>query len=337
MAHLLDKTTGRNAIAYVGEVPWHGLGQQLTPDAPLETWQIEAGLDWEAREAPVRFNRETIGLDGQPQQTMELWKQRKVLYRSDTGTPLSVVSDGYRPVQPKQVIEFYRELTEKMGFKMETAGAIKGGTRVWALARVDQQTRIRGNDVVNGYLLLATSYDGTMATTARATTIRVVCNNTLTAAYEGKADVVVRHSSTFDADEVRKALQIEHKFVKFFDEAQQLAEVKVDTPTIAAVLMDVYFGTKNEDQRRKFAENEDNHKRFEKLVKRVGDIFQRAPGATLPSARDSAWGLLNAITYDIDHAYPARSQENRLNSAWFGQGEGIKNRALERVSQLLAA
>ncbi|MBS9405620.1 hypothetical protein KG088_18690 [Halomonas sp. TRM85114] len=39
MAHQLEH------MAYVGDTPWHGLGQQLSPHQPLEVWRQQAGMD----------------------------------------------------------------------------------------------------------------------------------------------------------------------------------------------------------------------------------------------------------------------------------------------------
>jgi phage/plasmid-like protein (TIGR03299 family) len=96
-----------------------------------------------------------------------------------------VVSDGYRVVQPAEVMDFFRELVEIGGFELETAGALSDGRRVWALASVGDAAPVVSNDLVKPYLLLGTSYDGTMATVAKFTAIRVVCNNTITAAVGG--------------------------------------------------------------------------------------------------------------------------------------------------------
>ena len=114
-----------------------------------------------------------------------------MLYRSDTKAPLSVVSQRYHTVQPRDVLEFYRDLTEVSGYELETAGVLKGGRKFWALARTGQGAALKDNDQVNGYLLLATSCDGTLATTATPTTIRVVCNNTLTIALDSVYSSVV--------------------------------------------------------------------------------------------------------------------------------------------------
>src|SRR3989344_4786101 len=190
MAHLVE------TMAYAGAAPWHGLGNQLTQKQPIEVWQREAGMDWQIQESPVHFKSDTIGTLG----AIHSFPEQKVLFRSDTKAPLSVVSNRYHTVQPREVLEFYRDLTEVSGYELETAGVLKGGRKFWALARTGQGAVIKGNDQVNGYLLLATSCDGTLATTATPTTVRVVCNNTLTIALDGTNRAIkVPHNTRFDS------------------------------------------------------------------------------------------------------------------------------------------
>ena len=111
-----------------------------------------------------------------------------------------------------EILEFYRDLTEQSGFELETAGVLKGGKKFWALARTGQTSALKGNDVSNGYILLATACDGTLATTAQFTSIRVVCNNTLADALRGQSSspgaVKVPHSTRLDAEKVKRQLGI---------------------------------------------------------------------------------------------------------------------------------
>ena len=50
-------------MAYVNEVPWHGLGQRLAPDQPLEVWAEQAGMNWRIEAADVRFAARGAGVD----------------------------------------------------------------------------------------------------------------------------------------------------------------------------------------------------------------------------------------------------------------------------------
>jgi phage/plasmid-like protein (TIGR03299 family) len=214
-------------MAYINAEPWHGLGNRLPRNQPLEIWQREAGMDWQIREAPVLFNAE----QGEGSLlNLRSNADTKVLYRSDNLEPLSVVSKRYQTVQPKEVLEFYRDLVAAGGFELETAGVLKGGRKLWALAKTGQSTLLRGGDKVNAYLLLATSCDGTLATTAQFTSIRVVCNNTLQLAVaDSRGSVKVPHSTKFDPVQVKQELGLGMTaWGKFNESINLLAERKVN-------------------------------------------------------------------------------------------------------------
>jgi len=147
MAHEIDHSTGRPAIAYVGEAPWHELGEKLPERQSIETWLKAARLQWELKRLPVQYL-----VDGR----LRTMDDRFVLVRSDNQAALSVVSSDYQIVQPKEVLEFYRGLVESFGYTLETAGALDGGRKVWALAKtpiVDTVDSV-GGDVLAAYVLL---------------------------------------------------------------------------------------------------------------------------------------------------------------------------------------
>ena len=322
MAHLIEQ------MAYVGATPWHGLGSRLSPKQPIEIWQREAGMDWKIQDSPVHFKSDSIGALG----SIHIFPDQKVLYRSDTKAPLSVVSQRYQVVQPREVLEFYRDLTEVSGFELETAGVLKGGRKFWALARTGQGTTLRGNDQVNGYLLLATSCDGTLATTATPTTVRVVCNNTLTIALDGSAKAIkVPHSTRFDPQAVKKQLGIAvSQWDNFMHRMRMLSERKVQGHEAMGFFMNVLCDANSNMPLPAVLPNE-------RALRKVQCLYEgQGRGSTLESAQGTAWGLLNAVTEYVDHERRARSIEYRMDSAWFGQGAQIKQRALEAALQLAA-
>lgn len=322
MSHQIEQ------MAYVGATPWHGLGRQLTQKQPIEVWQREAGMDWQIQESPVHFKADAIGHMG----SIHSFPEQKVLYRSDTKAPLSVVSNRYQIVQPREVMEFYRDLTEVSGYELETAGVLKGGRKFWALARAGQNANLKGNDQVNGYLLLATSCDGTLATTATPTTVRVVCNNTLTIALDGITRAIkVPHSTRFDARSVKKQLGVAvSQWDEFMYRMRVLAERKVQWHEAMGFFMNVLCEVTPNSKLPEVLPNE-------RALRKVQSLYEgRGRGATLESSQGTAWGLLNAVTEYVDHERRARSNEYRMDSAWFGQGAQIKQRALEAALQLAA-
>ena len=322
MAHLIEQ------MAYVGATPWHGLGSQLSPKQPLEVWQQEAGMSWQIQESPVHFMADAAGHLG----SIHTFPEQKVLYRSDTKAALSVVSQRYQVVQPRDVLEFYRDLTERSGYELETAGVLKGGRKLWALARTGQSAVLKGNDEVNGYLLLATSCDGTLATTATPTTIRVVCDNTLTIAVNGANQAIkVPHSTRFDPRAVKQQLGITvSQWDDFMYRMRTLAARPVKTHEAKDYLRSVLCEALVANPERSGISNE-------RALTKVLSMYEgQGRGAELEAAKGTAWGLLNSVTEYVDHERRARSNEYRMDTAWFGQGAVIKQRALNMALQLVA-
>lgn len=345
MAHQLE------TMAFVGQTPWHGLGNQLPQNQPIEIWAQQAGMDWRIESSNVSY----MAKNERGQNILMPYEEQRVLYRSDTHAPLSVVSQRYQEVQPKEILEFYRDLTEQSGFELETAGVLKGGRKFWALARTGQSAALKGKDVSNGYILLATACDGTLATTAQFTSIRVVCNNTLAIALRGQnssAGVVkVPHSTKFDAEKIKQQLGIS---VRAWDEhmyeMKQLSQRKV-TQQEAAAYFDAVFNntmmsaTDQEEiiiqyylkaalmDKKSNSKSEPNGKAMTKAM----EMFNgQGRGVELSSAKDTVYGLLCSITEFVDHERRAMSRDHRLNSAWFGMGATIKQRGLEQALRTIS-
>lgn len=319
MAHLLE------SMAYVNEVPWHGLGNQLTAHQPIEVWAKQAGMDWQIRETPVRFmTGNAIGLGG-----IESFHENKVLFRSDTNALLSVVSRRYQVVQPREILEFYRDLTEVSGFELEIAGILKGGRKIWALARTGQSSTLKGSDVTNAYVLLATACDGTLATTAQFTSIRVVCNNTLAVALAGSTGAVkVPHSTSFDPQAVKRQLGITvSSWDSFMYRMKCLSERKVKANEASNFFLRV-FATQS-----KAGAGQLNERAMSKAMA----LFEgHGKGAEMSSSKGTAFGLLNAVTEFVDHERRAMSSDHRLESAWFGKGAVIKEKALDQALLMIS-
>lgn len=319
MAHLIEK------MAYRDDVPWHGLGNQLGANQPIEVWASQAGMDWTIRESTVSFTTSDTDRFG----AIASFPENKVLFRSDTKMPLAVVSQRFQVVQPSEILEFYRDLTEVSGFELETAGVLRGGRKIWALARTGQSSTLKGNDMSNGYVLLATACDGTLATTAQFTSIRVVCNNTLAVALGASNGAVkVRHSRSFDAGAVKRQLGISvSTWSSFMYQMKGVSERKVKTHEAMNYLSRVFS-----DEKKGSSGNASD-----RTMAKVMALFDgHGRGAELSSSKGTAFGLLNAVTEFVDHKRRARSVDYRLESAWFGQGATVKERALDQALMMIA-
>lgn len=318
MAHMIDFTKGFAAFTRraTSAPAWHGLGGETPADAPLEVWAQNAGIDFEYRKHVVQFG---TGL---------FFPNRFVLARSDTEQPLSIVSDKYKIVQPKQVLEFYRDLIADFGFQMETAGSLKDGARVWALANTRQVSKIQNIDEMKGYLLFVTSCDAEMATQVSFVNTRVVCNNTLTVAVnEHQSAIKIPHLADFDARSVKEQLGLtETIWTQHAEQVSTLAERRVSDDEVRNWLLNV-LGDPT-----KPLEDQPTAK-----IAKIYDLFGgRAIGSELVTAKDTAWGLVNAVTEYVDYHIAARSNASRLNSAWTGDGAKLKQKAWNEALKLAA-
>jgi len=256
--------------------------------------------------------------------------EQKVLYRSDTKAPLSVVSKRFQVVQPGKILEFYRDLTACNGFELETAGVLREGRKFWALAKTGQSATLKGRDRVDGYLLLATACDGTLATTAQFTSVRVVCNNTLSIALGNASGAIkVPHRSQFDPDVVKRQLGITvSSWDGFVARMRALVERPVDPDSVEGLLRRVLTYT---------APDGKSAVVNEQAMATVRSLYEGGGrGALMASSRGTAWGLLNSVTEFVDHHRRARSDDHRRDAAWFGQGAQIKRRAWDEAMKLVA-
>lgn len=324
--HMIDFSNDRANIAFVGQLPWHGLGSRLPENADIDQWRIAAGLNWKIERAPVKFTTD----EGDQQ----VWGENSVLYRSDTKAPLSIMSTNrYNIVQPGEVLEFYREMVQGSQFTIETAGSLSGGRRIWAMARSTGQIRIGGQDLVLPYLLLATSCDGTMSTVADFTTIRVVCNNTLTMAVGAngkKAGIRIPHSRKFNKDDVLNQLGlIGDRQQTFMEDVDVLAQTRVTDEKAVNYFVELYA---KKNQKGEI----ENLKTVEATVNRLMDLWKNGPGAELRSANGTAWGLVNAVTRYTDFEGRNRNNDTRFNSGQFGNGANTKKAAFDEGLKLAA-
>lgn len=311
MAHMIATTsTGKAAMAYVGATPWHGLGQRLTDDASIETWATESGLDFKLATADVQFQP--------PGHIKTTYNGRKVMYRADSGEALGIVSNRYKIVQPIEVLEFFRDMVGTIAH-LETAGVLRNGAHYWALARMDGEFSLAG-DKVNQYLLLASSADGSLATQARLTSVRVVCNNTLQLSQGTGKAVQVRHSSIFDAESLKAKLgDLNESFAHFAFASHALASIKLSAEQSTKFFAKLLGGDAEKPSR---------------AAVRAQALFDGAGiGSEMESSKGTAWGALNAVTQLLDWE-TARTGDARLANAWFGGGANLKQQAMHDLLAL---
>ena len=198
MAHELEIVDGKAQMAYVGALPWHGLGTKVEGDITPDQFQKVAGLDWTVEKQDML----TVNGVKVP--------NKQALVRTSDNTVLDTVGSGWNPVQNSEAFNFFQEYVMAGDMEMHTAGSLKDGQLVWALAKTNESFELFKGDVTENYFLFTNPHQFGKAINIRMTPIRVVCNNTLTLSLSAKSDsmITVNHRKEFDVEEVKEQMGI---------------------------------------------------------------------------------------------------------------------------------
>ena len=324
----ITETNGRSEMFYVGKTPWHGLGTKLDGPATAAEAIEAAGLDWTVEMLPVY-------LDG----GVEI-PGKKAAVRTDIGSVFNVMSDHYTPLQNAEAFAFFDAVVGAGEAIYHTAGSLKGGRKVWALAKLPGSIKVAGDDVLEKYVLLANAHDGSMAVTMQLTAVRVVCSNTMSLALgSGKKFRALHTSGVINkAVEAREFLGLtEAYFENLMAGVNRLTETKMAEEQVDDLVFKI-FGL---DETKAIYEQ---HFLPRHAAETVKDLFHTGIGNDLKGVKGTAWAAYNAVTEYVDHVQPqgvrldtARSIEGdlgskRLDSAWFGNGAKIKQAAWDALS-----
>jgi len=337
-------------MAYANEVPWHGLGTQVSEDMSPDDMLIAAGLDWSVskRAAFTVSDKNAMVVDPTNSSDFIQVPDNHFVVRDSDNRVLSHCGPNYVPFQNADVMDFFSKFTEAGNMKMETAGSLKNGQEIWGLAKLDSNFNI-GEDRVGGYLLLNNSHKAGKAMSIMFTPIRVVCNNTLTLAMStGKNSDRFRvcHVSMFDEEiklAAEQALGLSGEaMTNFKDAADFLASKKVKQHTLENFIAEVCQPTLLADRQAHLEKLGEDftlpplRDQFNRKATQVREAFENSPGAWMDSAKGTWWGALNAVTYVVDHQATG-TQEGALNSAWFGTGATVKRKAMARALEYAEA
>lgn len=355
MAHDLMIVEGRASMFYTGAPPWHGLGQRLPGPATASQAIVAAGLDWDVLKLPLYAVAE--------RSLLEVPGKFALVPGDRWGTPecpvFGVVGESYCALQNRDAFGFFDAIVASGdGAVYHTAGALGRGERIWILARLPGAREVAPGDVVEPYVLLSNSHDGTSSVQLKFTPIRVVCQNTLNAALRDGPTIRVSHDGKLTeklaaararlgfhslgidqpaarnedgpiAENLRSLLDAGTNAL--FEAFTRMTEVTLDraAPYLQAVFPD------------STSKDPDDHQRIAEARLFSDWFFRNGTGNTGSGVAGTLWAAYNGVTEYVDHRggrTPARpvSPERRLRSMWFGTGASVKARALDEALKLLA-
>ena len=336
MSHGIELTNGRANMAYTGRTPWHNLGQNIEGAFDAETALREANLDWEVEVAPLFYETLTCHEGDESRQYIKHVKSDKgqIVRRVDTGDELGVVGPKYSPLQNKDAFAFFDGVFGEGKARYETAGYLGKGERMWLLANMtsNDPIEILPGDEVNKYLLLTNDFTGSYSVLGSFTPVRVVCNNTLTAAVssiiKGGNTVRVKH-----VGDVRNRLQFAGEVLSasgvFYDEVKNLFQSFAKKQLNGEQ-------TRNYIHLSLFDDNKESKSRSKK-GDMVEGLMHTGRGSDIAGVRGTVWGAYNAVTEYVDHIKEYRGGDaKKLEASQFGTGRHLKTKALKLGAEMVS-
>jgi phage/plasmid-like protein (TIGR03299 family) len=305
-------------MMYVGEAPWHGLGTKLDKPATAREAIEAAGLGFTVEKVPLKTEKYERPVTG-----------HFATVRTDTLDVLGVVGSHYVPIQNRESFTMFDPLVGEGEAIYHTAGALGKGERVWILAKLPDYIRINGNDIVEKFLLLSTSHDGSAAVRVKLTPIRVVCENTLAFALSGpEQEAHIRHTANAQEKlkEAHEVLGLTNQLYGQLDQIlNRMSKKHIDTNGMGEYVKAVF----------PLPQGERGRLRTKLIHEKVFELVETGRGAEF--ARGTLWGAYNSVTEFVDHCRQPNSEESaRLKSIWFGSGERVKKEAFRAAVGMLS-
>lgn len=307
-------------MMFVGATPWHGLGNKVEADIGIEDAIVSAGLDWEVGLKDLQT------VDGVP-------VNHRATYRKTDGSILGVVGPRYTPLQNRDSFDWFQPFLDAGECALHTAGSLHSGQKVWVLAQLNRNnSEIVSGDEVSKFILLSNSHDGTTAIRVGYTPIRVVCANTLAWAHSNTNSQLIRirhtRSSKSNLENVRdimdninagfEATAEQFRFLasKDFNQADIRRYVKVMLGIEGTIDGDIKTRTRN-------------------IMDEILALVE-GPKQSATNVRGTWWAAYNGYNEYLNYN-KGRTEDNRLDSLWFGANANDNNKALNKAMEFANA
>ena len=308
------------SMFYTGATPWHGLGEKLE-SAPTISEAIEAsGLDWEVG------TKDLVTKDFQE-------VPAKATYRKSDNAILGVVGPRYVPLQNREAFDWFQPFIDNGECSLHTGGSLSDGQKVWVLAQLNRDpSEIVPGDEVQKFILLSNSHDGTTSIRVGYTPIRVVCVNTLAAAHQkGVSQMLrIRHtaSSKVNLDNVHDIMDnINMQFEATAEQFRFLASKNFNQHDVRKYVKVLLGCDKTHD--------DDLKTRTRNTIRKVMTTIE-GPKQDMPGVRGTWWAAYNGFNEYLNYE-KGRSNNNRMESLWFGQAGASNMQALNLATEMASA
>lgn len=312
-------TAAVEQMMFVGATPWHGLGNKVEADIGISEAIDVAGLNWSVG------LKDLVTTDGQP-------VNARATYRKDTNNVLGVVGPRYTPLQNQDAFDWFQPFLDAGECQLHTAGSLHDGEKIWVLAQLNREnSEIVKDDEVTKFILLSNSHNGTTSIRVGYTPIRVVCANTLAFAHAKNVSKLIRvrhtRSSKTHLDNLRDMMNnVNAEFEATADQFRFLASKTFNQADINRYVKTLLGVDKTPE--------EDIKTRTRNIL---DDILARieGPKQSATNVRGTWWAAYNGYNEYLNYA-KGRTNDNRIDSLWFGQGFNDNVKAFDLAMELAA-
>lgn len=326
MSHNINfnEITGKNSFFSVKEKAWHGLGQILDQHPTSKEAIVQAGLDYQVVKTPLFIQKDDERIAGEVTGLSELHTVVPNFFatkRTDNGTPLGVVGKDYQIVQNSDAFSFFDSIVDDQGILYETAGALGNGERIFITAKLPGYIRVGKDDLIEKYLFLTNSHDGSGSITAAFTPIRVVCQNTLNAAMQNLTNVVrIRHTAN-----VKERLKQAHKVMgmtyAFSQEIEPVfnkwAKVRIADKEVKKLIQMAMAPNREVMGKLRDGNIEQLSTHYTNMVESVYEYALSNPTQNLDTTAGTVFGAYNAVTGYFQNVRNYKDGEAKIKSVLF--------------------
>ena len=325
MAHNINynEQTEKHSFFSVKEKAWHNLGQIIS-DYPTSAEAIKfAGLDYEVEKRKLfTSSSEGINLTNETMDSKIEVPNYFSTIRTDNNTVLGVVGKDYQIVQNRDAFSFFDSIVGGDGILYETAGALGNGERIFITAKLPDYIRVGNDDLIEKYLFLSTSHDGSGSITAAFTPIRIVCANTLNAAMNNKTNTVrIRHTSN-----AKQRLEQAHKVMGISDMLSAQMEtifnhwIKVAITDSEAKKLIQSALVPNKEVLKSIQEGREEELStcFTNMVDSAYEYAMSDPTQLMDTTKGTVFGAYNSVTGYFQNVRNYKDDEAKLTSLLMG-------------------
>jgi len=324
MAHNLETRNGQTSFVAVGEKAWHGLGTYVNEAMTSVEVVEKANLNYKVDKTPI-YIKPT------PDENVAI-PDVVATYRTDLNIPLGLVTSKYEIVQNEDAFTFFDPIIERGEAIYQTAGVLGNGERVFITAKLPDDIMVAG-EKVEQYLLITNGHDGRNAVKIGFTPIRVVCNNTLTAALNNLSNSHTIYHFNNPQERLKEAHKVMGLASNYMSDIskifEQMADVKLKDEQIRVFIEDIFV---NKD----YVENKGKvSTRAKNLVDSIYSFAVTHPTQTLPATDRTLYGAYNSVSGYFGHIKGWKNPSARMESICFGYGANKTNQAFALANKAL--